>query len=388
VFRNGISPLHATQIISDKPGYNALCGLTDTEVREIAQSYLPPSYQRSELEKGVGQLKRWYNGYQFCRKKHEPRVDSLYNPQLVFNHLRGLANKEVGLAPLEGINAVHMSSVLAAIPDTGFELYLNMIASNIQTEVARQFGAAEVRQRCKDASITWTLLYFFGVLTHAEDGRHLKVPNVTMINVVRAIAASILTDSDTVSDHASFLKIPEQAIQSDAAYDGLMTENVRPLVKLLEVFFGKEPACVVKDCNEAALRMALTAFWSNPAGKCLPELSLRVDPRAPQGEGRSGFLDLFLPGSSSTPCIELKSIPLDALWRGQNEPEALHSDVPLEELRKELQQETEEQLLERKVSYYTDARNIAQELSLYVVERLKIPVGAIVDQEGSEIEIK
>jgi transposase len=38
--------------------------------------------------------------------------------------------------------------------------------------------------------------------------------------------------------------------------------------------------------------------------------------------------------------------------------------------------------------YYTDARNIAQELSLYVVERQKIPVGAIVDQEGSEIYIK
>jgi hypothetical protein len=85
-----------------------------------------------------------------------------------------------------------------------------MIASNIKTKVAHQFGAASVRQRGKDASITWTLLYFFGVLTHAEDGLHLKVPNVMMINVVRAIVASILTDSDSVSDHA-FLKIPEQA---------------------------------------------------------------------------------------------------------------------------------------------------------------------------------
>ena len=99
-------------------------------------------------------------------------------------------------------------------------------------------------------------------------------------------------------------------------------------------------------CGRFSLR-----FWSDSAGKCLPELSLCVDPRAPQGEGRSGFLDLFLPGSSSASCIELKSIPLDALWRGQNGAEALHSDVPLEELRKKLRQEIEEQLLERKVSY-------------------------------------
>jgi hypothetical protein len=146
-------------------------------------------------------------------------------------------------------------------------------------------------------------------------------------------------------------KQPELATQSNAAYEGLMAGNVGPLVKLLEGFFGKEPARAVKGCNEAALRTALTAFWSSPAGKCLPELSLLVDPSAPQGKGRYEFLDLFFPVSSSSPCIGLKTIPLDALWRGQNGAEELRSDVPLEGLRKELQQETEEQLLERKVSY-------------------------------------
>jgi hypothetical protein len=214
VFRDGISPLNATQIISDKPGYNGLCGLTDTEVREIAQSYLS-HIEGWELENVVDQLRRWYNGYLFCRTKHDPPVDSLYNPQLVFNHLRGLANKEVQLAPLEEINAAHMSSVLAAIPDSGeasfFRSYLSMIASNIRTEVPHQFGAAEVHQRGKDPSITWTLLYYFGVLTHAGDAHSLKVPNVTMINVVRAIVASILTDSDSVSDHETFQKFPEAA---------------------------------------------------------------------------------------------------------------------------------------------------------------------------------
>jgi len=150
----------------------------------------------------------------------------------------------------------------------------------------------------------------------------------------------------------NFLKQqPELAKQCNAAYEGLMAENVTPLVTLLQDFFRQAPARAVKDCNEAALRTALTAFWSNPAGKCLPELSLLVDPCAAHGEGRSGFLDLFLPDWSSAPCIELKNIPLETLWRGENKHKELYSDVPLERLREELKEETEEQLLERKVFY-------------------------------------
>lgn len=214
VFRDGISPLNATQIISDKPGYNGLCGLTDTEVREIAQFYLPSSDQQRGPDTVVEELKRWYNGYLFCPQNNTSSVDTLYNPQLVFNHLRGVANKEVRLAPLEEIASIHTSSILGAIPDTGeasyFGTYLSMIAKTVKTEVAHQFGAAEVRRRGNNPSMTWTLLYFLGVLTHSGDGLHLKVPNVTMINVVRPIVASMLIGSDFVSDHTSFLKIPEQ----------------------------------------------------------------------------------------------------------------------------------------------------------------------------------
>ena len=41
----------------------------------------------------------------------------------------------------------------------------------------------------------------------------------------------------------------------------------------------------------------------------------------------------------------------------------------------------------RHYHHYTDTWNIVRDLRLYVVKRQKIPVGAIVDQEGSEIDI-
>lgn len=140
-------------------------------------------------------------------------------------------------------------------------------------------------------------------------------------------------------------------LQSNEAYDGLFRGSVDPLIKLLESFFGSQPARAIKDCNEAALRTALAAFWSNPPDRCLLELSLLMEPTALPGNGRSGFLDLFLPSSGSAPCIELKNIPLEALWKGEGGDVPLSSDVPLEVLREKLRGEAVNELLERKFKY-------------------------------------
>jgi len=214
VFREGTSPLTAVTIISDKPRYNGLCGFTDAEVRAIAQSYLS-AYQSRELETALNTIKKWYNGYTFFRGEHEAEAGSLHNPQLLFNQLRSLADKEEQVAPLEEIGAPHMAFVLATLPDTGevsfLDAYIRVISSGIMTEVTHQFGATEVRQLGKDASTTWNLLYFFGVLTHAPDGLRLRAPNSTMLNVVRTIVASMPINSDVVSDRQAFLTFPEKA---------------------------------------------------------------------------------------------------------------------------------------------------------------------------------
>lgn len=343
VFRDGISPLTATDIISNKPGFNGLCGLTDTEVRDIAEAYLSRVDQKPEISKVVEHLKRWYNGYLFYQPERGSQVGTLYNPKLVFKYLRGLANKEIRLAPLEEINALHTSNVLASLPDTGeasyLESYLRMISGMLHVKVAYEFGAAEVGKRNKNASIAWSLLYFFGVLTNSGDGSYLRVPNVTMTNVITHRFSEFLDRESQLRD------------KSNNSYKSLMNRDVGPLVRLLEDFFGEQPARAIKVCGEPALQMTLAAFWSNSVGDCLTELSLLVKPLAPQGKGRSGYLDIFLPTPSSTPCIELKNIPIEALWKGQNGPAPLTSDVPLERLRGELRKETEEQLLERKIDY-------------------------------------
>ncbi|PVG03572.1 DUF1703-domain-containing protein [Serendipita vermifera] len=129
VFRDGISPLNDTQIISNKHRFNGLCGLTDTEVRDIAEAYLSRVDQKPEISKVVEHLKRWYNGYLFYQPERGSQVGTLYNPKLVFKYLRGLANKEIRLAPLEEINALHTPNVLASLPDTGEAPYLSHISA-------------------------------------------------------------------------------------------------------------------------------------------------------------------------------------------------------------------------------------------------------------------
>jgi hypothetical protein len=61
-FRDGISPLTATEDISMWPEYNNACGLTEDKVRTIAKAYL----SGDELEQELQTINSWYGGYKFC----------------------------------------------------------------------------------------------------------------------------------------------------------------------------------------------------------------------------------------------------------------------------------------------------------------------------------
>jgi hypothetical protein len=143
--------------------------------------------------------------YETTKQQFDRMVNCELQDFLRRSHARDLASKELQVAPLEEIGALHMSRVLAALPDIGevsfLDTYMRVISGGIMTGVAHQFGAAEARQLGKDASTTWNLLYFFGVLTHAPGSLRLRVPNSTMINVVRTIFASMPINPDVVSDH-------------------------------------------------------------------------------------------------------------------------------------------------------------------------------------------
>jgi hypothetical protein len=78
--------LTAVNIISDKPKYHGLCGLTEVEVEAITKAYLGPESTAEDISKATDTLRRWYDGYRFSSST----LNSLYNPQLVFTHLRHL----------------------------------------------------------------------------------------------------------------------------------------------------------------------------------------------------------------------------------------------------------------------------------------------------------
>jgi hypothetical protein len=143
----------------------------------------------------------------------------------------------------------------------------------------------------------------------------------------------------------------------DAAYAGLVVGNVVPFVTFLEDLLKEQPARAIKDWNEAVFRSVIVVSFydATPSPACRPELCLVVDPTAIHGSGRHGFLDIIFPGTRFVPCIELKYFTLEDLFRGQLVNKDLdkerRSDVPLEDFRKKLQAETEQELLKRKARY-------------------------------------
>jgi hypothetical protein len=162
VFRDGTSPLITTDIISHLPEFNGLCGFTRDEVSAIAQAYLS-SHSPQEIESAEITLKGWYNGYRFCREGTDG-TETLYNPHLVFKHLRGIAEKNMYMKPVEEITAVHISKVLGAMPDEGdsqfLRIFLRIMLSTFVTEIAYDFGPKEVLQVGKNESITASILYY------------------------------------------------------------------------------------------------------------------------------------------------------------------------------------------------------------------------------------
>jgi hypothetical protein len=189
VFRDGINPLIATDDISTLPQYNNLCGFTDTEVKAITMAFLGSSYSEDQIAQELHTMKRWYNGYTFCAAADRP--EKLYNPQLIFTHLRGvLAGRQT--QPHEEVNAVHSASILQAIPTDGVFSALDLfplLSGTLSFRLLTEFGAPEIKNIGHDASITWTLLYYFGVITHGENSCW-RVPNVTMHHLVRVESLS------------------------------------------------------------------------------------------------------------------------------------------------------------------------------------------------------
>ena len=193
-FRDGISPLCATDDISSRPQFNSLCGLTQEEVSSITRTFLRTlPVQRLDLIQE--ELKRWYGGYTFSSgaSSTTPSTPStLYNPQEVFNYLRMVQRTGELTKYRDDSSVLHSDSVLRAIPNGGplsfDDFFLDALDGKLRAQIMNAFGADDVKQIGRDANITWTLLYYFGVFTKDAQGDDLscvRIPNKSMVELVR-----------------------------------------------------------------------------------------------------------------------------------------------------------------------------------------------------------
>ncbi|KAF9369335.1 hypothetical protein CPC16_004587 [Podila verticillata] len=347
-FRAGISPLAATAIVSNNRSLHGICGFTESEVKAIVKHYLRMNDQ--EAEPLVHSVRRLYNGYYFAMSGYDESNSSpplVYNPHLVFHYLSNFQSEGFVAKPEES-TAVHSTTILKSIADVG-EFSVNdlvglIVSKSVQSKIKTEFGYSELLSVGKDREITWSLLFYLGVLTLSSDGS-LRVPNdIIKSEVLDRIAAFLRTQ-----DKISALMVP--------AIRNLKAGRAVEFCELLETFFSSRAVRSLQTANEAVLQGIVELLLDEPSNR-IPELRLVVDGSKEPGKGRFGFVGIFIPrqataiGSEQT-CVvmELKNATLEGLWKGATSRKSDYKD--LESLRETLCSEDESSLLSRKYAHWS-----------------------------------
>ncbi|KAF9343232.1 hypothetical protein BGX26_006060, partial [Mortierella sp. AD094] len=367
-FRAGISPLTATTIVSHKRSLHGICGFTENEVKAIVKHYLGKDDQ--DAEPIVHSMRRLYNGYFFAMSGYDEYNSDpalLYNPHLVFHYLSNFQSEGFVAKPEES-TAVHSTAILRSIPEMG-EFSVNdlvelIVSKSVQSKIKTEFGYSELLAVGKDREITWSLLFYLGILTLGPNGS-LRVPNdVIKSDVLDRIAGFLRTQNKI-----SALMVPAMA--------NLKAGRPNEFRELLENFLLSRNVRSLQTANEAVLQGIVELLLDEPSNR-VPELCLVVDGSKELGNGRFGFVDIFIPrnamatGSEQT-CVvmELKNATLEGLWKGASSRKPNHKD--LEDLYKALHDENEDRLLSRKYAFWSkeDGRWISTTLGSIMEGGLK-----------------
>lgn len=135
-----------------------------------------------EAEPLLHSIRRLYNGYCFALTDSDESSSLLspaYNPHLVFHYL-GNFRRDGFVAKPEESTAVHSTTILRSIADVG-EFSVNdlvelIISKSVKSKILTEFGYSELLSVGKDRVITWSLLFYLGILTLGPSGS-LRVPN-------------------------------------------------------------------------------------------------------------------------------------------------------------------------------------------------------------------
>ena len=139
------------------------------------------------------------------------------------------------------------------------------------------------------------------------------------------------------------------------AIRNLRAGSAKEFCELLETFLSSRAVRSLQTANEAVLQGIVELLLDEPSNR-VPELRLVVDGSKEIGDGRFGFVDVFIPrqamatGDDQT-CIvmEHKNATLEGLWKGASSQKPNYND--LESLHEALRYENEDALHARKYVY-------------------------------------
>jgi len=176
-------PLSTVKLISNEPQFHGICGLTDQQVRIVAEACLDPG-RGGSLDDICWPMEKCCGGYYFASPAHE--LDRLYNPQQVFHYLSELKSCRSVTEPEESL-AVHTTHVLKSVAYSG-KLGANfvqlMATGSQETKILSEFEATDLILSGKDSKITLSLLVYLRVLTRGIRPGIVQIPNEIMKNKV------------------------------------------------------------------------------------------------------------------------------------------------------------------------------------------------------------
>ncbi|CAG8476894.1 1657_t:CDS:2 [Diversispora eburnea] len=356
LYVTGISPGFSASLdiiledISSNSDFHGICGFTDDEVKTISLCYFNNNEQI--MNDVLDQINRLYKGYRFLNTD-EDMIAPLYNSQLIFHYLIEKKGQEFVALHSESV-FLNFSRVLKTIieqsPVSINDVIDLLIHGSVPTSVISNFNYSDVfkiegeEPSIKQKQLTWSILYYFGMLTRRVSGE-LVIPN-------EIIRTEIIT---RVSDHISTKK--DIGSQIFPACVSLMQGNANYFVDLIKGFFMTRSMSSVCTMNESALQTAIEILL--PSALRIPEVCLVIDDGTNQ-KGQYCFVDVFIPegvnieNPLSTVALKLKYITLMGLLSGTKKQWITTPEPKIMEwLDKEIEKENLEQLLNRDYMYWS-----------------------------------
>ncbi|MDY0362509.1 MAG: AAA family ATPase, partial [Desulforegulaceae bacterium] len=193
VFITGVSPVVLSDITSGyniaksiyfEPDFNDLCGFKQEEVRaEIENIVIEKSLDKESIKDALNIMKTYYNGYLFSSEADE----FIYNPTMCIYFLEEFVKKSKYPKEMLDSNLATDQAKLNYIANLegGKELIVNLMEKEdnaVISRIVRSFGIDEmVLDNSRDKKFLSSFLYYFGILTIAEETLdlqiRLKIPN-------------------------------------------------------------------------------------------------------------------------------------------------------------------------------------------------------------------